>query len=165
MSHRHCAVRRPGQPRTTPPTGWGPCGSRPRWQGKPRGWSRGGGRGGGDESDAKDVAPTAVWHRPARPGRGSRIRCVRWNRFRAQQTPDTRHHLSPGQGLGVGGNINRPLSNPHSPDCLHLHHLSFRQDACRPPIAVRTPPLFSHCAGSSAAVAPSSVVPSPCRGG
>ena len=55
----------------------------------------GGGGRGGDESDAMGVAPAAVWRRPARPGRGSRIRCIWWNRFRAQQTPDTRHQAIP----------------------------------------------------------------------
>ena len=59
--------------------------------GKLRGWGGGVGGGGGDESNAMGVAPTAVWRRPARPGRGSRIQCIRWNRFRAQPTPDTRH--------------------------------------------------------------------------
>ena len=38
-----------------------------------------------------DAAPTAVWRRPAQPGRGGRFRCVRWNRLQAlrHQTPDT----------------------------------------------------------------------------
>ena len=55
----------------------------------------GGGERGGDESDAMDAAPTAVWRRPAQPGRGSRIRCVRWNRLQAlrHQTPDTREWM------------------------------------------------------------------------
>ena len=37
-----------------------------------------------------DASPAAVWRRSAKPGRGSRIRCVRWNRFQAlrHQTPD-----------------------------------------------------------------------------
>ena len=48
-----------------------------------------------------DASPTEVWRRPAQPGRGGRIRCVRWNRLQAlrHQTPDT----SP------------PLSSPPSP--------------------------------------------------
>ena len=52
---------------------------------------KGGGERGGDESDAMDAAPTAVWRRPAQPGRGGRIRCVRWKRLQAlrHQTPDT----------------------------------------------------------------------------
>ena len=50
---------------------------------------KGGGERGGDESDAMDAAPTAVWRRPAQPGRGGRIRCVRWNWLQAlrHQTP------------------------------------------------------------------------------
>ena len=53
---------------------------------------KGGGERGGDESDAMDAAPAAVWRRLAQPGRGGRIRCVRWNRLQAlrHQTPDTR---------------------------------------------------------------------------
>ena len=51
----------------------------------------GGGGRGGDESDAMDASPAAVWRLPAQPGRGGRIRCVRWNRLQAlrHQTPDT----------------------------------------------------------------------------
>ena len=51
----------------------------------------GGGGRGRDESDAMDAAPAAVWRRLAQPGRGGRIRCVRWNRLQAlrHQTPDT----------------------------------------------------------------------------
>ena len=54
-------------------------------------WARGWGGRGGDESDAMDAAPTVVWRRPVRPGRGSRIWCVRWNRLQVlrHQTPDT----------------------------------------------------------------------------
>ena len=57
------------------------------------------GQRGGDDSDALDGAPAAMWCRSGQPGRGSRIRCVRWKWFQAlkQQLPDT-----PAQGeLGV----------------------------------------------------------------
>ena len=59
-----------------------------------RGGRRGGGGGGcgGDESDAMGVAPAVLWRRTARASQGSRIRCIRWNRVRAQQTADTGHY-------------------------------------------------------------------------
>ena len=68
---------------------------------------KGGGERGGDESDAMDAAPAAVWRRPAQPGRGGRIRCVRWNRLQAlrHQTPDTSAstpRLLRGCGLPLG---------------------------------------------------------------
>ena len=59
--------------------------------GSPQGHGLGDGGGGGQrEGDKSDVAPAAVWRHSAQPGRGSCIRCVRWNWLRAlkHQTPN-----------------------------------------------------------------------------
>ena len=86
---QHCAVHGQAVDSPHPPPAravW-----RPAESSGELGVGGGGGGRGGDESDAMDASPAAVWRRPAQPGRGSRIRCVRWNRFQAlrHQTPDT----------------------------------------------------------------------------
>ena len=53
---------------------------------------KGQGGGGGSVGETRATRWT-VWRRSAQPGRGSRIRCIQWNRLRAQQAPDTRHHI------------------------------------------------------------------------
>ena len=70
-----------------------------------------------------DASPAAVWRRPAQPGRGSRIRCVRWNRFQAlrHQTPDTTSYVWFGGGRAVLYSIVGFLSSV-ALQSLYLHN-------------------------------------------